>query len=84
MTPSEFRTELKKLKGGYLFCGEEDYLKRHYLSSLRKTAVEEGDVFNHIIISFYVGKFKVMFGILPYIVFFLLSQINCFSVQKGV
>ena len=51
MTPNEFRTELKKLKGGYLFCGEEDYLKRHYLSTLRKTAVDEGDVFNHIILS---------------------------------
>ncbi len=51
MTPSEFRTELKDPSGGYLFCGDEDYLKRHYLQSLRKTVVEEGDVFNHIVIN---------------------------------
>ena len=50
MTPNEFRTELKKLRGGYLFCGEEDYLKRHYLSTLRKTVLDEGDVFNHIVL----------------------------------
>ncbi len=51
MTPNEFRTELKKLKGGYLFCGEEDYLKRHYLSALRSASVDEGDAFNHIILT---------------------------------
>ena len=51
MTPSEFKTELKRLRGGYLFYGEEDYLKRHYLSAARKETVSEGDVFNHIIIN---------------------------------
>lgn len=51
MTPSEFKAELKKLQGGYLFYGDEDYLKRHYLLSARKETVCEGDVFNHIIIN---------------------------------
>lgn len=51
MTPNEFRNELKKPSGCYLFCGEEDYLKRHYLSALRKAVITEGDVFNHIIIN---------------------------------
>ena len=51
MTPSEFKSELKKLSGGYLFYGEEDYLKRHYLLSARKETVCDGDVFNHIIIN---------------------------------
>ncbi len=48
MTANEFRQELKRLKGGYLFCGEEDYLKRRYLESARAALVAEGDVFNHI------------------------------------
>ncbi len=51
MTPNEFRNELKKPSGCYLFCGEEDYLKRHYLSALRKAVIEEGDVFNHIVLN---------------------------------
>lgn len=48
MTPTEFRSELRKLSHGYLFCGEEAYLKHHYLNSVRSALVEEGDVFNHI------------------------------------
>ncbi len=48
MTANEFRQELKKLKGGYLFCGEEDYLKRHYLQAVRSALVPEDDIFNHI------------------------------------
>jgi len=48
VTPVEFRAELKHPRGGYLFCGEEDYLKRRYLESLRKAVVAEDDVFNHI------------------------------------
>lgn len=51
MTPNEFRAELKKLSGGYLFCGEENYLKRHYLDALRKASVDVSDVFNHISIN---------------------------------
>ena len=48
MTANEFRQELKKLRGGYLFCGEEDYLKRRYLEAAREALGIEGDVFNHI------------------------------------
>lgn len=48
MTPAEFRAALKHPSGGYLFCGEEGYLKRHYLSSLRQSLSVEGDPFNHI------------------------------------
>lgn len=48
MTPTEFRSELKKAAGGYLFCGEEGYLKRHYLTALRGQLGVEGDVFNHV------------------------------------
>ena len=48
MNAAEFRKELNRLKGGYLFCGEEDYLKRRYLESARAALVSEGDVFNHI------------------------------------
>ncbi|MBQ4064639.1 MAG: DNA polymerase III subunit delta [Clostridia bacterium] len=48
MTANEFRQELKKLKGGYLFCGEEDYLKRRYRQSVREALVPEDDIFNHI------------------------------------
>ncbi len=51
MTATEFKTELKKLKGGYLFVGEEDYLKRHYLNAVRAAVLEEGDVFNHIVLN---------------------------------
>lgn len=48
MTAAEFRKELNHLRGGYLFCGDEDYLKRRYLDSVREALVSEGDVFNHI------------------------------------
>ena len=51
MTESEFRTELKNLHGGYLFFGDEDYLKYTYSKEARK-AVTDGafDEFNHIVI----------------------------------
>lgn len=48
MTAAEFRKELNKLRGGYLFCGEEDYIKHRYLALAREALVEEGDAFNHI------------------------------------
>lgn len=51
MTPTEFKSELKHPSGGYLFYGEEDYLKRYYLNALRRQTVTEGDVFNHIVIN---------------------------------
>lgn len=51
MTESEFRAELKNPHGGYLFFGEEDYLKYTYSKEVRK-AVTDGafDEFNHIVI----------------------------------
>lgn len=51
MTANEFKSELKQLAGGYLFCGEEDYLKRHYLSAARDIVVGKDDFFNRIIIT---------------------------------
>ena len=51
MTASEFRNELKHLSGGYLFCGEEDYLMRHYLAAARDSVVAKDDIFNRIIIT---------------------------------
>ena len=51
MTANDFKNSLKKLSGGYLFCGEENYLKSHYLSAARKETVSEGDFFNHIVIN---------------------------------
>ncbi len=51
MTPNEFKSELKKLSGGYLFCGEEDYLKRYYLSAARGLVTAEDDFFNRITLS---------------------------------
>ncbi|NLK39691.1 MAG: DNA polymerase III subunit delta [Clostridiales bacterium] len=54
MTALEFKKALARgLSGGYLFCGEEDYLKRHYLSETRKTLLtdEAFRPFNHLRIS---------------------------------
>lgn len=50
MTAAEFKNELKKLSGGYLFCGEEGYLKSHYLTAARKELIQDGDFFNHIVL----------------------------------
>jgi len=42
MTETEFRTALKQgVTGGFLFWGEEDYLKRHYLTQLRRTVLSD-------------------------------------------
>lgn len=51
MTASEFKNELKHLSGGYLFCGEEDYLMRHYLAAARNSVVSKEDIFNRVIIT---------------------------------
>lgn len=54
MTGSEFRTELKKgLSGAYLFCGPEEYLKRHALVTARKTLIPDrnAEVFCHTILN---------------------------------
>ena len=40
MTENEFKQELKNLHGGYLFFGDEDYLK---YSSMKKERSEIGD-----------------------------------------
>lgn len=39
-----------KLAGCYVFCGEEDYLKRHYVSQLRTSILSDRDLaaFNHM------------------------------------
>lgn len=51
MTEAEFRQELKNLSGGYLFYGEEDYLKFSYSKEVKKRVLDGSfDEFNHIII----------------------------------
>lgn len=51
MTEAEFRQELKDLHGGYLFYGEEDYLKFSYSKEVKKRVLDGAfDDFNHIII----------------------------------
>jgi len=51
MLQTELKTQLKskKIGGVYLFCGEEDYLMRHYLSEIRKLILVDPafDAFNH-------------------------------------
>ncbi len=49
MTANEFKAELKHLSGGYLFCGEEEYLKRHYLQAAQDAVTARDDVFNRIV-----------------------------------
>ena len=49
MTPSEWKAELKAPHGGYLFYGEEEYLKKSYLTALRKAVGVSGDPFNHLL-----------------------------------
>ncbi len=52
MDIAEFKANLKSgnLKGWYVFCGEEDYLKKHYMKELRAAA--SGDdafaLFNYV------------------------------------
>ncbi len=53
MTPKEFQKICKtgSLKGGYLFFGEEEYLKSRCLFMARKSILGEDDPFNHVKIS---------------------------------
>ncbi|MFA6947595.1 MAG: hypothetical protein WCQ72_01295, partial [Eubacteriales bacterium] len=54
MTPTEFKTELKKgLRRGYLFCGDEEYLKRYYLRETRRAVIPDPafDTFNRMILN---------------------------------
>ncbi|MBO4982949.1 MAG: DNA polymerase III subunit delta [Clostridia bacterium] len=51
MTDAEFKEELKHPSGGYLFFGEEDYLKYSYSKEIQKNVLDGTfDEFNHIII----------------------------------
>lgn len=51
MTEAEFKGELGKLHGGYLFFGGEDYLKHTYSREVCKNVLDGTfDDFNHIII----------------------------------
>ena len=51
MTENEFRQELKKLDGGYLFYGNEDYLKYSYSKEVKKLILDGMfDEFNHIVL----------------------------------
>ena len=51
MTEAEFRQELNSLSGGYLFYGDEDYLKLSYSKEVKKRVLDGSfDEFNHVII----------------------------------
>ena len=53
MLQAELKTQLKteKIGGVYLFCGEEDYLKRYYIGEIRKRILTDPafDAFNHLV-----------------------------------
>ena len=55
MNINDFKSRLKggNLSGWYIFAGEEDYLKKFYLSELRRAVLGEEDlglgVFNHVV-----------------------------------
>ncbi|MBQ8350805.1 MAG: DNA polymerase III subunit delta [Clostridia bacterium] len=53
MLVNELKTKLKsgKPEGWYIFCGEENFLKRHYLGELRAAILTEPafDAFNHLV-----------------------------------
>ncbi len=53
MTPAEFKKELDDLSGVYLFYGEEEYLKHHYLTEVRRHLIPDPtfDVFNRVSLS---------------------------------
>ena len=53
MELSAFKEKLKTgdLRGWYVFAGEEDYLKKHYLTKLREAIVSDETfaLFNHTV-----------------------------------
>lgn len=53
MTPSELKKKLPDLAGGYLFYGEEEYLKSFYLGEVRRAVVSDSalDAFNRTVLS---------------------------------
>ena len=65
MTESEFRDLLKQnISGGFLFYGDEDYLKNHYRRELIKSALADcpPDLldFNHIQLTLEDGDFSAL------------------------
>jgi DNA polymerase-3 subunit delta len=51
MTEAEFKNELKRLNGGYLFFGTEDYLKYSYSKEVQKVLLDGSfDEFNHLVL----------------------------------
>lgn len=51
MTAAEFRKSLKGgLSGGYLFCGDEEYMKRFCLAEARKAVCPGGDNFGIVML----------------------------------
>lgn len=50
MDAVEFRNVIKnnRLSGGYLFYGDEEYMKQFCLTSARQSVIQTEDVFNHI------------------------------------
>ena len=81
MTESEFRDLLKQnISGGFLFWGDEDYLKNHYRKELSKAVLAEcpPDLydFNHIRLTLEDGDFSALTT--------ALSSLPMFSEKKVV
>ncbi len=53
MTVSEIKKALSEPQGAYLFYGEEEYLKHHFLSQVRDTLIPDAtfDAFNRVVLS---------------------------------
>lgn len=52
MTDTEYKSRLASGSGGaFLFFGDEDYLRRHWLLQTRKTYIPEGNFFDHIVLN---------------------------------
>ena len=52
MTDTEYKARLLSGNGGaFLFFGDEDYLRRHWLAQTRKTHIPEGNFFDHIVLN---------------------------------
>ena len=44
MTEKELKDSVKAPAGGYFFYGEEDYLKEHYISIIRRAVITDESV----------------------------------------
>ena len=51
LNAADFRNSIKtkRLSGGYLFYGDEEYMKQFCLTAAREALITENDAFNHII-----------------------------------